>query len=349
MPNRSPYIRSLPIVPEGHLRIGGPLAIPEVLLRFGVDPGEVLASVGLGAESFVDPERPLPCTALGRLMNACVARTRCRHFGLLVGERGGTSSLGLVGLLIQQAADVGTALRQAAFYLHLHDRGAVAVLSSQGGVAQVAYAIYAPGVEGSDQIGEGAIAIACNVIRSLCGSDWAPTEVLLASRRPADARPYRRFFRAPVRFDADQNALVFPATVLDRPLLRANPDLQRLLLEEVQRMDRALALDFSTKVRRVVRAGLVIGQCSAERTAALFAMQRRSLSRRLHAEGTTFETLLAEIRYEAARQLLTDTRMPIRSIAEAIGYADVSVLTRAFKRWSGATPKEWRAALARGD
>ena len=287
----------------------------------------------------------MPFTALGRLVSACVARTRCRHFGLLVGERGGPSSLGLVGLLIRQAPDVGTALRQAALYLHLHDRGAVVVLSSQDGVARIAYAIYAPGVESREQIGEGAVAITCNVVRSMCGADWAPTEVLLAGRRPANVRPYRRFFRAPVRFDAEQNALVFPAAVLDQRLPHANPELQRLLLEEVQRMDRELALDFSTKVRRVVRAGLVVGQCSADWTASFFAIQRRTLSRRLRAEGTTFEALLGEIRYETARQLLTDTGIPMRQITEAIGYADVSVFTRAFKRWSGTTPKEWRASL----
>jgi len=344
MPHRDVPIRSLPIVPEGHLRIGGPVAIPEVLLRFGVDPGEVLASVGLDAGIFSDPENPVPCTSLGRLISACVARTRCRHFGLLIGELGGPASLGLVGLLIRQAPDVGTALRQAALYLHLHDRAAVVILSAQDGVARIAYAIYAPGVDSSEQIGEGAIAITCNVVRSLCGADWAPTEVLLAGRRPADMRPYRRFFRAPVRFDAEQNALVFPAAVLDQRLPHAKPELQRLLLDEVQRMDRALALDFSTKVRRVLRAGLVVGQCSADRTAALFAMQRRTLSRRLRSEGTTFEALLAEIRYETARQLLTDTAMPMRQITDAVGYADVSVFTRAFRRWSGTTPTEWRAA-----
>ena len=344
MPHRDVPIRSLPIVPEGHLRIGGPVAIPEVLLRFGVDPGEVLASVGLDAGIFSDPENPVPCTSLGRLISACVARTRCRHFGLLIGELGGPASLGLVGLLIRQAPDVGTALRQAALYLHLHDRAAVVILSAQDGVARIAYAIYAPGVDSSEQIGEGAIAITCNVVRSLCGADWAPTEVLLAGRRPADVRPYRRFFRAPVRFDAEQNALVFPAAVLDQRLPHAKPELQRLLLDEVQRMDRALALDFSTKVRRVLRAGLVVGQCSADRTAALFAMQRRTLSRRLRSEGTTFEALLAEIRYETARQLLTDTAMPMRQITDAVGYADVSVFTRAFRRWSGTTPTEWRAA-----
>ena len=112
----------------------------------------MLASAGLDASIFSDPDAPLPCTALGRLLSACVARTACRHFGLLVGAKGGPSSLGLVGLLIHGAADVGTALRQTVLSLHLHDPGAVAVLSSQGDVAQLTYAIYTPGVASSEQM-----------------------------------------------------------------------------------------------------------------------------------------------------------------------------------------------------
>jgi len=278
------------------------------------------------------------------LLSACVARTTCRHFGLLVGAKGGPSSLGLVGLLIHGAADVGTALRQTVLYLHLHDRGAVAVLSSRGDVAQLTYAIYAPDMESSDQIGEGAIAIACNIIRSLCGAAWAPTAVLLASHCPADLRPYSRFFRAPVHFDADKNALVFPAALLNQKLPRATPELQQLVIEEVKQMDRELTFEFSAKVRRVVRAGLIVGRYSADQTAALFAIERRTLSRRLRGEGATFETLLAEVRYETARQLLVDTRMPMHDIAAAIGYAEVSVFTRAFKRWSGTTPAAWRSS-----
>ena len=238
-------VRSLPIVPEGHIQIGGPLAIPEVPLHLGVEPGEVLASAGLDASIFSDPDTPLPCTALGRLVSACVARTTCRHFGLLVGAKGGPSSLGLVGLLIRQAPDVGTALRQAALYLHLHDRGAVVVLSSQDGVARIAYAIYAPGVESSEQIGEGAIAITCNVIRSLCGADWAPTAVLLASHHPADVRPYRRFHRAPVRFDAPHNALVFPMKWLAQPLPVTDPSLHQQLQDEVRYLDAIHRMSFA--------------------------------------------------------------------------------------------------------
>ena len=75
MPSLDAPVRALPIVPEGHLRISGPLAIPEVLLQHGVDPGEVLAQLGLDGQIFSDPDHALPCNLLGRLVSACVAHT----------------------------------------------------------------------------------------------------------------------------------------------------------------------------------------------------------------------------------------------------------------------------------
>ncbi len=141
------------------------------------------------------------------------------------------------------------------------------------------------------------------------------------------------------------NRLVFPAALLKKRLPNAAPELQERILQEVRKLDREWALDFATKVRRVVRAGLIAGQHSVDQTAALFAMQRRTLCRRLQAEGTTYRDLVAEIRYEVGRQLLCDTRLPIHEIASAIGYADPSVFTRAFKRWSGITPAAWRSSL----
>lgn len=333
-----------PTAPEGSVRIGGPAAIPHLLRELGADPNEVLASVGLDLSLFDDPDNPIPFPMLGRLLGACVARTGCRHFGLLVGQHGGPASLGLIGLLMRQSVDVGTALRRVILYLHLHDSGAVATLASQNGVARLAYAICEPGIESSDQITDGSMAIICNIMRFLCGPTWALTEVLFAHRRPADVRPYRRFFGAPVRFDREQTALVFPAALLDQRVPGADPYLQQLLLEEVRRLDGQSDVVFSAQVRRMLRASLITGKCSADQVAGSFAMHRQTLNRRLSAEGTTFEMLLAETRYDAARQLLDNADVPIPQIAGFLGYADATAFSRAFRRWSGTPPAKWRAS-----
>ena len=83
-------------------------------------------------------------------------------------------------------------------------------------------------------------------------------------------------------------------------------------------------------------------QSRCRELAQTLSLHRRTLSRRLRAQGTTFQAVLDEVRLEAARQLLQGTRTPIEEIAAALCYADVSAFTRAFRRWTGAAPGEWR-------
>jgi AraC-like DNA-binding protein len=71
-------------------------------------------------------------------------------------------------------------------------------------------------------------------------------------------------------------------------------------------------------------------------------MHERTLNRRLQEEGTTFRRELENVRYELARQLLADTIVPLSKIAAALNYADATAFARAFKRWSGIPPAEWR-------
>jgi AraC-like DNA-binding protein len=81
---------------------------------------------------------------------------------------------------------------------------------------------------------------------------------------------------------------------------------------------------------------------SGDQVARLLLMHHRTLNRRLKAEGTTFQELLDEVRFEAACQLLDTARIPITEIAASLGYAETSAFSRAFRRWSGATPIERR-------
>ena len=81
---------------------------------------------------------------------------------------------------------MGEALSAYVRHLHLHDRGAAPTLLDYGDVVALGYAIYEQGVEGPEQISDVAMAMATNVLRALCGPDWAPEEVLLPRRQPAD-------------------------------------------------------------------------------------------------------------------------------------------------------------------
>jgi AraC-like DNA-binding protein len=198
-------------------------------------------------------------------------------------------------------------------------------------------------MECTDQMYDLAIAALTVVIRHLCGDDWAPSEVLLPRRRPADLMPYTRFFRAPVRFDEEEAVLVFPAAWLDRRVSGADAAHQRFFKDRVRDLRAARDPGLATELRRVLRSRMAKGDCSVSAVADTLALHRRTLNRRLRAEGTKFRRLAAETRFEIARQLLIDTSVPMVQVALAIGYSEASAFTRAFKRWSGEPPSEWRS------
>jgi AraC-like DNA-binding protein len=254
----------------------------------------------------------------------------------------------LVGFLVQHSPDVGTALRNLLLHLHLHDQGAVPTLETVRENVLLGYAIHERGIEGADQVYDLALAVGVNILRQLCGKAWAPNEVLFSHARPRDIAPYRRFFRAPLRFDTEQSAIVFPARWLAHKVASADPLLRHALEKQIAALGSLSRDDLEGQLRRALRTMLVTGRGSLEHAEQLFSVHRRTLNRRLHAQGTSFHDLVNDVRYGIARQLLETTRLPLAEIAATLDYSDPSAFTRAFKRWSGHAPGVWRANGSRG-
>lgn len=327
------------------VRIGNTLAIPAVLTRFGVDASEVLAQCGLESTLFDDPDNRISFARRSRLIELCVSRTGCTHFGLLVGARAGLESLGVLGLLMKYAPDVASALRSLESHLRVNGAGGAVTLGVHGNLATLGYQIHLRDSVATDQIGDGAVAMMFNLLRALCGDAWTPAEVWFAHRRPGDVAPFQRLFRVPVRFDAEQNAVVFRAEDLKRRLPLHDPALHRLLQRQVDVLEAAQGDDLPAQVRVVLRTALSSGQASVGHVAAAFSMHGRTLNRRLRACDTNLRRLVGEARYEIARQMLGQSSMDVRQIALLLGYADSSAFARAFRRWSGMTPAAWRKGL----
>lgn len=326
------------------VRIGNAMGIPALLSSLGVDPAPLLAEVGIEPTLFDNPDNRISFNTRSRLVQLCVARTGCSHFGLLIGAQAGLRSMGPLGLLMKYSPDVGSALRSLVRHLHLHGRGGAATLAVQGDTATLGYQVHIAQSLATDQIGDGAAALMFNMMRSLCGKDWAPAEVWFAHRRPEDIRPFHRLFRVPLRFDREQNALVFRASDLQRGLPTHDPEIQRLLQRQIEALEAAQSDDLPRQIKIMLRTALADGSASADQVAARFAMHTRTLNRRLHACGTTFRTLVNGARFETACQMLEQSSMDVRQIALQLGYADASAFARAFRRWSGRSPVAWRMA-----
>jgi len=99
---------------------------------------------------------------------------------------------------------------------------------------------------------------------------------------------------------------------------------------------------FPARLRGIIRSRLLGGACGCEDVARALAVSRRTLHRRLAAHGTSFERELDEVRYDIARQMLENSSAPMLEITASLSYASSSAFTRAFRRWSGRTPTDWR-------
>ena len=331
--------QSAPEIEQPSQRVGPLVEIPGLLREFGVDPAEVLASAGLEADALDYLENRVSCGAAARLIHECAVKTRSSHFGLLLGQRTRVSHLGLPGQLALHSPTLGAAIRTFAVYQHLNSQGMFKFLLEKDGVAILGCVVYQKETDHVDRIYDVDAAATLSVVRELCGAHWLPERVLFSSARPTDVGLYSRFFGAPCRFGSLRTALMFPGSVLGHRLAGADPEQLRIL--EAQAHARA---DFGLvfRLRRTLRTLLLGQEASGDEVARLLSMHHRTLNRRLKAEGTTFRKVLEEVRFEAACQLLDTGRIPITEIAVSLGYAETSAFSRAFRRWSGATPLERR-------
>jgi AraC-like DNA-binding protein len=331
-----------PVANAATLHVGCIAHIPDVLRDLGADPAEVCKAARFDFTLFDDPSNLITYRAASHLFRVCTERTGCAHFGLLQGQKHGLDSLGLVGLLAKYSPDVRTAVRSLVRYMHLHIRGAVATFEESGKYAIFGYEIYAADAEATDQIADASLANMFNIMTALCGPYWKPVEVLFEHRKPSDLAPFQRFFQAPLRYEMDENALVFAATWLSRPLPAVEPELRQLLQAQVRALEAQFRDDFPETVRSILRTALLSDHGSAEQVAKLLSIHGRTLHRRLAESGTNFRVLVDECRYEIARQMLKDTDSDVGHIADMLDYADTSAFVRAFRRWSGTTPAQWR-------
>jgi AraC-like DNA-binding protein len=313
--------------------------IPGLLRELRSDPAEVAASAGLDPNGLDALENRIPFVAIGRILRHCAAKTGCQHFALVLGQRTRLSHLGLPGQLARHSPTLGVAIGTFAVYEHLDSQGLATFLLEKDGVATVGPVIYQKGAEHGDQIYDLYIAATLSIMRELCGARWRPERVLLSHSKPTDVGPYRRAFQAPCQFNAERTALVFPTSLLDHELVGADPEQLRILEEQAHARD---DLSVVFRLRRTLRILLLAQGASGDEVARLLSMHHRTLNRHLKAEGTTFQQLLDEVRFEAACQLLDTARIPITEIAVSLGYAETSAFSRAFRRWSGATPVERR-------
>ncbi len=183
------------------------------------------------------------------------------------------------------------------------------------------------------------------------------SELRLATAHVVRARPEDPAWRAEIErflgcvpvYDARYTRITFSHADWARPLIGANPRLRATLEAHAIELQREAnqAQDFAARVRAVVAQSLRDGEPRIAEAAQRLGMTARTLQRRLQDEALGFTALVDEARLQLARRYLADESLSISEVSFALGYSEPSAFTRAFKRWSGSAPAEYREGARR--
>jgi AraC-like DNA-binding protein len=161
---------------------------------------------------------------------------------------------------------------------------------------------------------------------------------------PAQIEDFQKLLRAPLQFGTARTRLVFDADAIERPLEGGNPELARhhdaIALQYLSRIERD---NIQARVREVLTRRLSHGEPSQEDVAELLNMSARTLQRKLGDGGTTYKEILDETRRVLALAYLSAPRHTVSDVTYMLGFSAGSSFTRAFRRWTGQSPSNWRA------
>jgi len=183
-------------------------------------------------------------------------------------------------------------------------------------------------------------------IRILYEPSYAPLKVELGWTPPKKYQHrYQDWFKCPVSFGFEDTKIYIDSADLNVELSGANPDIamhnDRLAMNVLSKMQK---LDLPDQVYARLIEFLPSGNCSRERVARSLAMSESAFQKKLKAAGTSYQELLDATRTELAKLYLSDRDMSVDEVAYMVGFSDCSNFTRAFKRWMGASPREYRTS-----
>jgi len=177
----------------------------------------------------------------------------------------------------------------------------------------------------------------------LTGTPVDGTRIVRQGPEPHYFPRFRQIIPVPVEYEAREDALIIPESRLALPIRFTNDQLAAASRAQCEEALQRLTEDacFASRVRRVIETSHPFPPKLARVAGTLFVSER-TLKRRLQEEDASFQNLVDQVRLERAGELLTSTGMNLSQIADALGYADAANFTRAFKRWTGISPSQYR-------
>jgi AraC-like DNA-binding protein len=312
----------------------------------GMDVASIQALPGMADAT--DPGLRVPEASVEAAWRLASTLTRDHAIGVHLAECLPRGALDLIEYALRSSASLASGLERLARYGRvLSDRVAARIDTNGEGLLLLFRDA------GSTALHPGraefALAAALKLAREGTGQEIVPLQVSFAHPAPPEETEHRRFFGVPVRFGAGSTSMILSGLDAARPMLGADEALSSIVR---RRLDKALAArdqrdrgPMSVRVRRLMvddPGGATVTPASVARA---LAVSRRTLSRRLADEGTSFRDILDDVRRESACALLQDRSLSVGDVAFFLQYSEPAAFHRAFRRWTGQTPQDFRAAV----
>lgn len=311
-----------------------------LLLKCGVDPAVM-----------EDPTGVLPYRTLVNLLESAARELRCPDFGMqLAAVQGPRKIIGPLGVAMRNSPTLGAALRYCSKNGRVFSKAASVILEKLSAQRHILrFDVLLEDAPGHIQVIEHHMWLVHHAIAAMSRDNAQAHEIWFMHEPCAKLSSYRSHYGARIRFGESINGLVFNESDLGVPL--ANPDRQLYALATsfISHSFPAEQTRLSERLRLLLTRLLRDGDCTQKRAAAELRMHPRTLQRRLREEGDTFESIKDSVRRDAALHYLSQRQLPFVQVAAALGYWEVSTLSRSCYRWFSASPRRLRKALANGE
>lgn len=328
----------------GQVRAANFAGLAGLARSLGRDARGIVERHGMEARVLVDPESLVAPQQVADTLEYCSTLFDDPLFGLHIATLQDPEVFGCVTALCRSAPTVRAGIRCLIDFLPVvHAPDCEVVLIEGRETAELTWLVNTD-IGVNDQANYQAAMLNVKLLQAIGGPAFQPSWVSLsADPRATDLPELEKTLGCRVLSHSPRNSIGFPVRALEQPVPSANRLLYKLLGSYLQRVKSAHSPSIIDKVDSYIRGSLASGACSIERCADKTGMSVRTLQSRLAAEGAKFSELVEKQRETLARAHLAEGRLSLDEIADRLGYGEQTSFGRAFKRWTGMTPQQFRA------
>ena len=321
---------------------------PNVVRDLGGDPDGLMRRVGF-EPSDATAARRLTYRSWITLLEHAATALQCPDFGMrLAHAQGGARILGPVSAVMKNSQTFGAALDYVTTHAHAHSLAASIRVTRDRAVGSwfVGHEILLGNLPNKRQAIEQALLLGHLNALAVTGGQARAREVRFR-HQPLSARStYRAYFGGTVRFDQKEDGVMFSDADLRCPIVHCDASRYAEAVSFIDSRFTRLLPPLHAQVRALIVRLIETRDCSNERVCAELGLHPRTLHRRLKLEGQSFEGIKDEVRRDVALRYLQETNHPLTFVAEKLGYAEQSVLTRSCMRWFAMSPTRLRFSKA---